>query len=363
MIMTGTDVYILGAGCSVAAGYPLAASMRQRLEEFGESVAGTSPNVAAWSDETVQLMLKHGAETLDDLSESLLTGVAQATNEDSVQYWRAAYSKIRNAKAAVEAMFLSLESHALETGLQPYRAFLDEILPLSGDHADTIFCTSKARILSFNYDRLFEYAFSRRFYSERVGDALKLHGPLFLNSGLTLQSGRPIFKNDRFTLLKMHGSVGITLRPRFSSRNEVEFWPRKLSPITPESWDLTVGRRDKKTDSIVSNPALIHFPIEKAKALSDSEKEPHPDFHERTFIEEVWKQAFKVMGEASRLFLVGFSGTGKDSSYLARLLSSAPKLESIHIYDPSAEMIKIRLERLSPSSASKIHARWCSFWT
>lgn len=361
--MTGTDVYILGAGCSVAGGYPLAGSMRQRLHEFGESIAGTSPNVAAWSDETVQLMVKHGAETLDDLSESLLTGVAQATNENSVQYWRGAYAKIQNAKAAVEAMFLSLERGALESGLQPYRTFLDEILPLSGDHPETIVQMSKARILSFNYDRLFEYAFARRFYSERQGDVLKLHGPLYLNAGLTLQSGRPIFEKDRFALLKMHGSVGITLRPRFSSWNEVEFWPRMLSPIMAESWDNIVGRPDKKTETIISNPALIQFPIEKAKALSEAEKETKRDYNERAFIEEVWKQAFKIMAKASRLFLVGFSGTGKDSSYLARLLASATKLESIHVYDPCAEMIKIRLERLSPSSASKIHARCCSFWT
>lgn len=66
--MSNTSLYILGAGCSVKYGYPLAAGFVPELESFSQTLSGDSPKLKRCVDETVTLLRQENVQTLDDLT-------------------------------------------------------------------------------------------------------------------------------------------------------------------------------------------------------------------------------------------------------------------------------------------------------
>ena len=357
------EVYILGAGCSVEAGYPIAAGMRDKLEEFGRTITIDSPVVSEWCTSTAGLMRECNAQTLDELTEGLINRTIQRPNSNGVQgHSEFVFPVIRKAKAAISAYFFSLEPKAKIQGLQPYKDFIDEILPIT--EGNTVLSKSNKRVLSFNYDRLFEMSFANRFLRYDEQDMFTLCGPNYLNSGFTVQNGRMQIQPDRFTFLKMHGSVGHIARPLLGNGGaEVEFCLNALDISSQgKSWDQRVGIQ-AGDNSIKPIDSLIHFPIEKSVFLEQVTGKELTSYDRRTYISDIWNSAETIMTSAHKVYLVGFSVKGKDSGYLEKLLKKSTNLDSITIYDPNAQNIAIRIKRMRPDLKAKIESHNCKFWT
>lgn len=161
----GTKVYILGAGCSAGFGYPLGNGFVQALDSFGQTLtAPDKQQVKRAVERTVELLQSRSIATLDELVARVNDGVFDEGSHSFVQKEQKREERIYEAKIATVALFLSLEPAALKTGLASYSNLLREILP-GHDHWMRRLETTSHRILSFNYDRLFEMAFLQLFRS------------------------------------------------------------------------------------------------------------------------------------------------------------------------------------------------------
>ena len=65
--MNSKTVYILGAGCSVKCGYPLAKNFVPAFESFSPSLGGDAEKLKRAVDETVALMREANVQTVDEL--------------------------------------------------------------------------------------------------------------------------------------------------------------------------------------------------------------------------------------------------------------------------------------------------------
>ena len=65
--MSSNTVYILGAGCSVKYGYPLAANFVPAFETFSGSLGEGAQKLKHAVDETVMLMREAKVQTVDEL--------------------------------------------------------------------------------------------------------------------------------------------------------------------------------------------------------------------------------------------------------------------------------------------------------
>ena len=64
--MSDTTVHVLGAGCSVRYGYPLASGFVPELESFSHSLGDDAQQLKRCVDETVTLMRQESVQTIDD---------------------------------------------------------------------------------------------------------------------------------------------------------------------------------------------------------------------------------------------------------------------------------------------------------
>ena len=308
------EVYIIGAGCSVEAGYPLAGDMRDQLEEFGTSIITDSPVVSEWCISTARIMREFNTQTLDELTEGLINRtIIRPEFQGVTAHTQFVFPTIRKAKAAITAYFFSLEPKAEIKGLEPYKQFVDEILPMTDGGG--VLEKSNKRVISFNYDRLFEMAFAKRFLRANDQDTIALHGPNYLNSGFTLDNGRMHINPERFAFINMHGSVGHIARPFLgvNQGTQVEFCPYPLN-INPlgKPWDQIVGITSQSQE-VRPIDSLIHFPIEKSTFLEQIIGQEISSYDRRAYISDIWNVAETIMPLASKVYLVGFSGKGKDS--------------------------------------------------
>ena len=244
---------ILGAGCSKAYGYPLAVDMLSQLTEFSQLIGTSAPKLALHTEKTIRLFQKYGAETLDDLA-------ALVHQKDlAARFATSEYQNVEVAKTVVSAMFLQKEKDAMAHGRRGYHEFIKEIFPSSTKGWEAL-QNSNWRILNFNYDRLFELAFRKRYYID-MNDTF--YGPTRMNSGLRqMLPGTVEIEPNRFALLKLHGSVGFSVGNR---HGEVEHHVMIPDPDSPEPID------DKRfiyndVDAAKAErvrPSLIVFPHEK----------------------------------------------------------------------------------------------------
>ncbi|MDZ4287312.1 MAG: hypothetical protein U0984_05110, partial [Prosthecobacter sp.] len=194
--MSQTRVYILGAGCSVCGGYPLAWEVRKALEDFAKDnlQVDETKELRRCVEKTCELMDQHGIQTTDQL--------AQALGEDR-------RAEIEESKKAMSALFFSLEDVAVEKAYSQYARLFEELFeqgesPLMEDRVMATNC----RVLTYNYDRLFERAFikwalpqAERSDANAISKAVE-----WLNSSLRNPSTAE-FVPDRFALLKLHGGI------------------------------------------------------------------------------------------------------------------------------------------------------------
>jgi len=326
MSLQPTTVYILGAGCSAGAppggtGFPLACEFTPKLADFGQTLQTDRDcrKLKACIDSTVKLLNEESVQTLDGLAARLAAEARDFSNGLTTQQRQTRRRQIADAKVATAALFMYLEQDAKKTGLYRYHNFLDELF---GNSTSWALASRSCRcsVLTFNYDRLFEMAFISRFRPD--AGQYPLYGKSLLNSGLDYVNGSGIDVDPaRFAFLKLHGSVGLR------ARNE------DGEPLHYTGYDGLPGDgsliNDERFFAHANNPnpyerdpePLIVFPHEKPFVAAGTDT-----LHTyRNYIEPVWKEARRLLANASQIHAIGYRFAPMDRQDVLGLLCAAKK--------------------------------------
>lgn len=334
--MKDSIVYVLGAGCSAKYGYPLATGFIPALESFSQSLGNQNTKRLKRSvDETVTLMRRANVLTIDALALRIDQGRLDDPEENRIDTDGTQRSRLLDAKIATAALFLKLEQTSLKAQVDSYDRLILRLFPGSGGWHQRV-RTTNCHLLSFNYDRLFETALLRNF--EIDTDSELLYGEGILNSGLHNVAGESMgFAEDRFSFLKLHGSVGMRIqkegaRPRY--------WPSKPLPLaaTFELADaLFFGQADSCIPLSRRMQPLIAFPFEKDSILSGQENQ----LPFRDYIECVWKRAERLVACATEIRFIGYSFHEMDHHSVIGLLKQGERCQRIVIQNQPGEAEKI----------------------
>lgn len=316
--MSDTTVYILGAGCSVKYGYPLAAGFIPELESFSRSLAADAQTMKRCVDETVALMRQEKVQTIDDLTFRIHNRALDATNQPSMRANRLRNQRILNAKIATAALFLHLEQSANAQSLDGYQRLILKLFPGTGDWRHR-FRNTSYRLLTFNYDRLFELALLRMFRIEPHEG--QLYGEEILNSGLNNNMGRGMgFAHDRFCFLKLHGSTGMRIREEEDGPNYYLYLDGSRPGEVVNINDERFFENSPNSNPYERNPEpLIVFPFEKDIVRSGSQNQ----LAFREYISAVWEQAEQLIASATEIRFIGYSFHPMDHGSVISLLKKA----------------------------------------
>jgi hypothetical protein len=327
----GGTVYILGAGCSVDCGYPLATGFINALSMFAQSL--TSPEckrIKQAAENTAKLLTERGVSTIDSLVSSL-TNERFGLNFRSQVDEAALDEKIYDAKIATNALFLQLEPNALSR-LGRYERFLWKVFPGHG-HWQRELSKADTRVLTFNYDRLFEMAFVRRFQIDT--GQYPIYGENVLNSGLIFTEKESVnIASDTFCFLKLHGSVGMAVREEYGKPCHYchcdGITSSKSRPVADDDF---YPRRVKDPNDKRPEPLII-FPNEKDYVRSNNNRFPY-----REYVTKVWHSAEQVVADATQINVIGYSFHPIDRKSLVNLLSKRRSGIPIVVQNPDARAI------------------------
>jgi hypothetical protein len=343
-------VYVLGAGCSYDAehGYPLAKDFVPALNTYAAKIAGVADcqRIKKAVEDTAKLLTQcqtgacH-ASTIDQLINLILNKRCDdqliALNANvAADRVGLRYEAVRKAKIATAACFLDREGPALKQQIGKYKEFIQrKVLNETGVSVpcQTRLQRSSARVLSFNYDRLFELVF----FASLSDAYLKGFGPYqaeALNSGLTAFREVEDFVKDRFCFVKLHGTAGMLCSD--------DAWGQQVSHLrNVASWS-----EEKITDGLFfpTNPSaqaatgpMIVFPYEKDFVVSGRDnKLPFRDY-----IGKVWAHATFVLKEASEIWIIGYSFDPTDCEYLIERIKGAEKCGRIVVQNLPSECDRI----------------------
>lgn len=350
-------VYILGAGCSVNYGYPLAKDFRVVLKEYGEvlSQKHNCERLKQCVTDTVNLMEQFQSPTIDRL---VLQIVEEKERQKRPLRFIATQKhfdldaleqrQILAAKTATVALFLEREGKARKTGLQGYRDFLNIIF--EGNRNPGVLESTTCRLLSFNYDRLFEIAFAEYF---RLDSNMDCYGQAWLNSSLNfLHNQAAAIDHDRFCFLKLHGTAGIWVAEQYGQSiyglnatlhnanllvDDALFWSANFKPSS--------FRRE--------NPEpLIVFPFEKDRGRSGG-----TSFLFDNYIRTIWGQrgqlgnAETLVQEAEQIWVIGYSFDPNDRKAMIELLLKSDCeiiIRNKDFADIICEELKLQYRDLAP---------------
>lgn len=351
--MKESRVYILGAGCSFEEerGYPLASGFLAALNAFATKIAADSQKkrILDSVQKTVDLMTRcqsgpcH-ASTIDQMinligrnqCDNNLAAIANVKSPSHLELDRLRMEAMRNAKVATAACFLDREEEARTSLVAKYRAFIEhKILNNTGPSTRTLIRIgqSEAKVLSFNYDRMFELAFFGTFNDPSLTNHYA-YGPAVLNSGLEAGGEVGRFEEDRFCFIKLHGSIGFLcnedgLGQHVLHISDVANW--QPIPI----WDAHFFS-DQPTRHAFRDP-LIVFPYEKDFVMSNSGNK----LEFRQYLKTAWEHASKVVEEASEIRIIGYSFDPTDSRYLIKLLRKVKNCRQLVIQNKPFECDRI----------------------
>ena len=119
--MNRTIVYVLGAGCSVRHGYPLAAHFVPAFESFSLSLGDDAQKLKRAVDETVSLMRQANVQTIDELVFRIHNRALDDPKHQSTQAYGVRLQRVLKAKIATTALFLALEQRAKAETLDSYQ--------------------------------------------------------------------------------------------------------------------------------------------------------------------------------------------------------------------------------------------------
>lgn len=347
---TGTRVYVLGAGCSYDPlhGYPLAKDFLPALQSYSAKIASAPDcqRIKKAVDDTAALLMQcqsgacH-ASTIDQLINLILNNRCdeqlKALNPHATGHGvDLKYGAVRKAKIATAACFLDMEGPALHQQIGKYRNFIQrKILDETGLSVpcQTRLERSSARVLTFNYDRLFELAF----YGAFADQYLKRFFPYqaeALNSGLTAFGEIGEFAKDRFCFAKLHGSVGMLCVE--DAWGQKTFHLRNVADWKEEAINDGLFFPAKPVVRVEAEPMIV-FPYEKDFVVSGREnKLPFRDY-----ITKVWAHAAYVLQQASEIWIIGYSFDPTDCMYLVERLRRAEKCERVIVQNLAAECDRI----------------------
>jgi hypothetical protein len=350
-----STLIILGAGCSFKSDYPLANNSFPRLAEFRDSLGNDAAKLRGYVTQTLDLVEKlrkqgESVETLDTLARLLHEGKAGGNN--MVEKNR----PVLAAKVSVAALFLSLEREAVQKQLPGYRQLLVRIFgnnPKIGYRK--AIGLSRHRILTFNYDRLFELAF-RQFFPDFDGTEA-LYYKTVLNSGLCLVDPKKLeIELSRFSFLKLHGSAGFygfseQIYP--STKNgEVEHIhsipdPKNPIPITDAEFFYPKDPADA-LHSEKPKPVLITFPHEK----DHLNQFPSNLLAYKDYTPTIWDAAHYFASQAEEIHIIGYSCPVADAKALKELFAATKNCRRYVIENPSPGDVRQRLHSLLPKDFS-----------
>jgi SIR2-like domain len=326
-----SKVYILGAGCSVEAGYPDAKRMVEDLKLFRDSELkdeGTTRLKRCITD-TIELMLNLGADTIDELADRVHKGALRKFGDPQdlnvLTRDHPRWNAIWHSKSAIAAMFLHREQSA-KSKLQSYKRFLYRIFGGGGTWRQAIEKTA-CHVLTFNYDRLFEIAFRQHFPDVPMDD---LYSPIVLNSGINLLRNKQIdFAEGRFSFVKLHGSVGMLAQNDYDEpAHSFQALPFDQSKVTDETFFPSSKDGRSRPETL----QLIVFPNEKEFVMAGGET----GFTYRNYIPRVWEWADKLLSQASKIEIIGYSFHPIDHEYLLPRLRKAVLCKEIIVRDKNA---------------------------
>jgi hypothetical protein len=344
-------VYILGAGCSVSYGYPLAKDFFDALKAYqGTLERRTNCDRLKQSlTNTITLIEKHRAPTTDRLvrwiedevaRQKQPLGVFQAT--ECSQLDQKAWDKIRDAKIVTVALFLEREAAAWQSELVGYEEFL-HIIFNNNRNADALKATADC-VLSFNYDRLFEMAFIDYF---QLRSQENCYAQNWLNAGLDFSRNQASdFASNQFCFLKLHGTAAMQVADKHGQARY------GMNALRKSEWivdDNLFWPADKKTSPLPrENPEpLIVFPHEKERA-----REANTAFNFDGYIRKTWDQAGKVIEDAEQIWAIGYSFDPTDRKSIFELLRKNKASCDIVVQNPEGEKIcnelKLRYSDLAP---------------
>ena len=345
--MKDSRVYILGAGCSYDqnTGYPLASGFIQSLTAFATKISADPQKqrtlkavqdtidlltrcqsgafYASTVDQMINLVLKHQCD-------GDLAAIANVNNPSTSQIDHLRMEAVRKAKVATAACFLDMEQGVRNRLIPRYRNFIEhKIFHNSGQSESTLsrLRKSDARVLTFNYDRMFELAF----FATAADSFLQnyyAYGTEVLNSGLEVTGEIAGVAADRFCFIKLHGSIGFLC-------NEDAFGQRVYQIIDAAKWSPIPILdahffSDQPTRHAFRDPMIV-FPFEKDFVR----KNPGNKFDFRAYINTAWDHAAKVIQEATEIWVIGYSFDPTDCKYLIDLLREARNCGSLVIQNPN----------------------------
>lgn len=242
-------VYILGAGCSVCGDYPIASQVTEKLLDFARTRLDReeSRELQRATLTTCRRLIEMGVETVDRLA-GRLNG-----REPNV---------IRDAKLAMSIYFLSIEEAAVGRALGNYTEFFEELFRYgNSDVLDARVKATPCRVITYNYDRLFERTFiewAKRIEPHSQDMARGLDGFIttYLNTGFGDPHGIG-FEQKRFSFLKLHGGIG-----QFSRTNDYGFKHIYRPHLGSSIPDLTDNNYYQPVGYANDVPTLI-FPADK----------------------------------------------------------------------------------------------------
>jgi hypothetical protein len=344
-------VYILGAGCS-AGHYPLAKDFFHSLRDY-EARLHERPNCArlcAAVATTAALLHKYQTPTIDRLALRLDDELAEQKKHvhwseglRSAQLEREADEKILTAKVATVAIFLEREEPAKRSGLPAYQEFLNLIF--QNNRSPDVLKSSPVRVLTFNYDRLFELAFMDYFRLDPTADH---YGPHLLNSGLDFLARRAVTAApDKFAFLKLHGTAATWVDHR---DGEPRYGHTGLHGPIPTIDDKFLWPQGSAATAIRAPEPLIVFPHEKLRARSSTTSFPFDKY-----IRTIWDQALDAMKKAREVWVIGYSFDPMDRTSILELLNTSPA-DRIIIQNPHADAIFQDLRLHHPNLAQRLTA-------
>lgn len=332
-------VFILGAGCSVGSGYPLGAGFATELETFLAELPDECPTIKRSVDATLDLLRKHpGTETLDRLAARIEQDLIDWKRQRGSPVVDAEYLEKENlaaeqtlyAKIATGALFLAREDKAWQRRLPGYRDFITQIL---GGPPWTAARGADCHVLTFNYDRLFEIAFSESFSEFDLRDH-PLYGRDALNSGFNpligeWSAGPP--ESGRFSFLKLHGSAGWWVKMnREQGRGARRYWP--AVPVEGTSLEKIEKSIPKERGGPFGWAPLLAFPRER--------QESQEYFDQRgessgcgwaPYIDTLWLHAASLVADATEVRVIGYSFNPIDSRQMVTKLLTKATCEKIII--------------------------------
>jgi len=348
---TQTRVYVLGAGCSYDPqhGYPLAKDFVPVLQSYSAKISSVPEcqRITKAVDDTAALLVvcqtaACHASSLDQLVNLIWNNRCdeqlRALNPHATGHAiDLRYGAVRKAKIATAACFLDREGPALQQQIGKYRNFIQaKILNETGLSVpcQTRLQRSNARVLTVNYDRLFELAFYGAFADEYLTKRFFPYQAEALNSGLTPFGEIGEFATERFCFAKLHGSTGVLCID--------DAWGQQTAQIR----DVANWKEESVTDALffpakaaaqVQSEPMIIFPYEKDFVVSG--RDSRLPF--RDYISKVWAHATYVLQEASEIWIVGYSFDPTDCMYLINRLKQAGKCRRIVLQNLAAECDRI----------------------